>query len=83
MTTIPIDNNLLTQGSLKFIGINANKLTFLSINIIHSSNKYSIVYGFICRNQNMLHMKILDTFLRVTKRRFRFWELKISITKVK
>ena len=62
MTTMSIDNSL-TQRSLQFIGIGVNKLTFKSINIIQSSNNYNIVSGFICWNQNTVHMKILDTFL--------------------
>ena len=34
MTIMLIDYNLLTQGSLQFIGICANELTFKSINKI-------------------------------------------------
>ena len=60
---LSIDNHPLTQRSLQFIGISANKLTFKSINIhvIQSSNNYNIVSGFICWNQNIVYKKILDT----------------------
>ena len=40
MTTMPIDNHLLTQKRLQFMGIGVNKLTLKSINIIQSSNNY-------------------------------------------
>ena len=66
MTTMPIDNNSLTQRSLQSISISVNKLTFLySINIIQSSNNYiyNIVCGFIYWNQNILHKKILDNLM--------------------
>ena len=72
MTTMPIDNHPLTKRRLQFIGISVNKLTLKSINIIESSNNYNIVGSFICWNQNIVHMKILDTSFKVTKRRFRF-----------
>ena len=74
MTTMPIDNHPLTQKRLQFIGacISVNKLTLKSINIIQSSNNYNIVSSFISWNQNIVHMKILDTSLKVFKRRFRF-----------
>ena len=49
----------------------SNTLTFKRINIIQSSNKYSIVYSFICWSQNELYMKFLDTLLKITKRRVR------------
>ena len=62
MTTMSIDNHPLTQRRLQFIGISVNKLTLKSINIIQSSNNYNIVSSFICWNQNIVHMKILDTF---------------------
>ena len=68
MTTMPIDNHPLTQRRLQFIGIRVNKLTLKSIDIIQSSNNYS----FICWNQNIVHMKILDTSFKMTKRKFRF-----------
>ena len=76
MTTMPIDNHPHTQRRLQFIGIGVNKLTFKSINIIQSSNNYNIVSSFICRNQKqtVVHMKILDTSFKMTKRRFRFRE---------
>ena len=35
MTTMSIDNNPLSQGSLQFIGISDNKLKFKSINILN------------------------------------------------
>ena len=72
MTTMPIDNHPLTQRRLQFIGIGVNKLTLKSINIIQQSNNYSIVSSFICWNQNIVHMKILDTSFKKTKRIFRF-----------
>ena len=71
MTTMPIDNQPLAQRRLQFIGIGVNKLTFKSINIIHSSNNCNIVSSFICWNQNIDHMKILDTSFKVTKRKNR------------
>ena len=83
MTTMPIDNHPLTQRRLQFIGISVNKLTLKNINIIQSSNNYNIVSSFICWNQNIVHMKILDTSFKVTKRRFRFRGRKMCITRVK
>ena len=71
MTTMPIDNHPLTQRRLQFIGISVKKL-LKSINIIQSSNNYNIVSSFICWNQNIVHMKILDTSFKMTERRFRF-----------
>ena len=38
-----------------------------AINIIQSSNNYNIVSRFICWNQNIVHMKILDTSFKMTK----------------
>ena len=70
MTTMPI-NNHLNQRRLQFIGISVNKLVLKSINIIQSSNNYNIVSSFICWNQNIVHMKILDTSLKMTKIRFK------------
>ena len=55
MTTMPIDNNPLTQIKLQFTGIGANKLMLKSINIIQSSNNYNIVSSFICWSQNIVH----------------------------
>ena len=72
MTTLPIDNHPLTQRRLQFIGISVIKLTLKSFNKIQSSNNYKIVSSFICWNQNIVHMKILDTSFNMTKRRFRF-----------
>ena len=71
MTTIPY-NHPLIQRRLQFIGINVNKLTLKSINIIQLSNNYNIVSSFICWNQNIVHMKIVDTLFKMKKRRFRF-----------
>ena len=71
MTTMLIDNHHLTQRRLQFIGTSVNKLTFKSINIITSSSNYNIVSSFICWNQDIVHMKILDTSFKMTKRRFR------------
>ena len=71
MTTMPIDNQPLTQRRLQFIGVSINKLTLKSINIIRSSNNYNIVSNFICWNQNIVHMKIPDTSFKMTKRRLR------------
>ena len=72
MTTMPIDDHPLTQKRLQFIGIGVNKLTLKSIDIKQSSNNYNIVSSFICWNQNIVHMKILDTAFKMRKRRFRF-----------
>ena len=72
MTTMPMDNYHLAQRSLQFIAISVNKLTFKSIYIIQSSNNFNIVSSFICLNQKIVHMKILDTSLKITERRFRF-----------
>ena len=72
MTNMPIDNHLLTQRRLQFIGISVNKLTLKSINIIQSSNNYYIVSRFICMNQNIVILKILDTSFKMKKRRFKF-----------
>ena len=72
MTTMPFDNHPLTQRRLQFIGIGVNQLTLKSNYIIQSSNNYNIVSSFICWNQNIVHMKILDTSFKMTKRRFRF-----------
>ena len=43
MTSMPIDNNPLTQRRLQFIGISVNKLTLKSIDIIQSSDNFNIV----------------------------------------
>ena len=72
MTSMPIDNHPLTQRRLQLIGISVNKLAFKSINIMPSSNNYNTVSRFICWNQNIVHMKILDTSFEMTKIRFRF-----------
>ena len=69
MTTMSIDNHPLTQRRLQFIGISVNKLLLKSINIIQSSNYYNIVSSFICRNENIVHMKILDTSFKMTKKK--------------
>ena len=71
MATKSIDNHPLTQRSLQFIDIAVNKLTFKSINMIQSSINYNIVSGFICWNQNIVHMKIQDTWFKWRKWRFR------------
>ena len=83
MTTMPIDNHPLPYRRLQFVGISVNKLTLKSINIIQSSNNYIIVSSFICWNQNIVHMKILDTSFKMTKRRFRVSGQKMCITRVK
>ena len=70
MTTMPIDNHLLTQRGLHLIGIGVNKLMLKSIIIIQSSNNYNIVSSFICWNQNVVQMKIRDTSFKMTKRIF-------------
>ena len=57
---MPIDNHPLTQKRLQFIGISVNKFTFKSIIIIQSPNNYNIVSSFICWNQNIVYMKILE-----------------------
>ena len=67
MIAMPIDNHPLNQRRLQFIGIGVK-----SIDIIQSSNSYNIVSSFICWNQNIAHMKILDTSFKMMKRRFRF-----------
>ena len=82
MTAIPIDNHPLTQRRLQFIGISVNKLTLKSIksiSIIQSSNNYNIVSSFICWNQNIVHMKILDTSLKMQIRSL-FLAMDLSIT---
>ena len=71
MKTVSIENHPFTQRRLQFIGISVKKFTLKSIDIIQSSNNYNIVSSFICRNQNIVHMKILDTSFKITKRRFR------------
>ena len=83
MTIVPIDNHPRTPRKLQFIGIGVSKLTLKSINIIQSSNNYSIVSSFIYRNQNIVHMKILYTSVKMTKSRLRFRGLKMCITRVK
>ena len=83
MTTMPINNHLLTQRRLQFIGISVNKLTLKGINIIQLSNNYNIVSSFICWNQNIVHMKILDTSFKMTKKRFRVRGQNMCITRVK
>ena len=72
MTTVPIDDHPLTQRRLQFIGIGVKKLTLKSINIIQSSNSYNIASSFICLDQNIVHIKILETSFKMRKRRFRF-----------
>ena len=72
MTTMSIDNNPLPQRRLRFIDISVNKLKLKSINIIQSSNNCNIVSSFICWNQNIVQIKILDTSFKMTKRRLRF-----------
>ena len=72
MTTMPIDNHPLAQRRLQFIGISVGKLRLKSINIIQSSNNHNIVSSFICWNQSIVHMKILDASFKVTKSRFGF-----------
>ena len=57
---------------LQFIDISINKLTLKSINIIQSSNTYNIVNSFICWNQNIVHMKILDTPFKMAKSKLVF-----------
>ena len=66
MTTMPIDNQPLSQRRLQFIGIGVNKLTLKNIHIIQSSNNYNIVSSFICWNRNIGHMKILDTSFKTS-----------------
>ena len=72
MKTMPIDDHPFTQRRLQFIGIDVNKLTLKSINIIQFSNNYNSFSSFICWNQNIVHMKILDTSFKMRKRIFRF-----------
>ena len=71
MKTIFIDNHPLTQRRLQFMGFGVKKLTFKAINIIQSSDNYNSVSNFICWNQNIVHMKIMDTSFKMMKRRFR------------
>ena len=73
MTTTPINNHPLTQRRQQCIGTSVNKLTLKTINIIQLSDNYNIVSSFICWNQNIVNMKILDTSFKMTKGRFRFW----------
>ena len=72
MITMPIDSHHITQRRLQFMIISVNKLTLKSINIIQSLNNYNIVSSFICWNQNIVHMKILDASFKMPKKRFRF-----------
>ena len=76
MTTMHIHNYPITQRRLQFIGLSVIKLTFKSIIIIQSSNNYNIISRFICWNQNIVHMKILDTSFEIKKRKFRFFGVK-------
>ena len=69
MTSMPVDNHPLTQRRLQFIGTSVNKLTLKSINIMQMSNNYNMFSSFICWNQNIVHMTILDTSFKMTKRR--------------
>ena len=69
MTTMPNNNHPVTLRRLQFIGISVNKLTLKSINIIQSSSNYNIVSSFICWNQNIVHVKILDTSFKMTKKK--------------
>ena len=69
MTTMPIDNHPFTQRRLKFIGVGVNKLMLKGIDKIQSSNNYNVVISFICWTKNIVHMKILDTSFKMTKRR--------------
>ena len=71
MTTMPIDNHPLTHRRLKFIEFGVNKLTFKTSYIIQSSDNYNIVSNFICWNQNILHVKIVDTSFKMMTRKFR------------
>ena len=64
---MPIDNHPLTERRLQSVGISVNKLTLKSINIIQSSNICNTVSSFICCNQNIVHMKILETSFKMTK----------------
>ena len=73
MTTMLIDKHPLMQRRLLFIGISVNKLTLKSINIIQLSNNYNIVSSFICWNQNIVHIKILDTSFKMTKEDLGVW----------
>ena len=69
MTTMLINNHHLTQRRLKFIGIGVNKLKLMGIAIIQSSYNFDIVSSFIFWNQNIIHMKILDTSFKMTKKK--------------
>ena len=68
MTAMPIDDRPLTQKRLQSIVIGVHKLTLKSINIIQSSNIYNIVSSFIGWNQNIVHIKILDTSFKMMKK---------------
>ena len=83
MTTMPIDNHPLTQKKLQFIVRVVNKLALKSINIIQLSNIYNIVSSFIGWNQNIVHMKILDTSFKMRKRIFRSRDKMMCFTRVK
>ena len=71
MANMRIENHPLTQRRLQFICININKLTLKSIDMIQSSNNYNIVCSFSSRNQNIVHMKILDASFMMMKKRFK------------
>ena len=47
------------------------------------SDNNNFVGGFICRNQDILPMKFLDTLFQMSKREFRFRGLKIKVIQVK
>ena len=68
MTIMPMDNHPLTQRRLQFIGISVYKLTLKSINIIQPSNNYNIVSSFISWDQNIVHMKIVNTSFKMRKK---------------
>ena len=68
MTIMPMDNHPLTQRRLQFIGISVYKLTIKSINIIQPSNNYNVVSSFICWDQNIVHMKIVNTSFKMPKK---------------
>ena len=70
MITMVIDNRLLIRRSA-FVCISTTKFLYESINVLKPSNNNDIVSSFICRIQDVLHMKFLNTLFQMPKREFR------------
>ena len=61
MTDMVINYKPLFSQRLKFIGLSTTKLLLKGVNIVESSNNDNIVSDLVCRNQNILLMKFLNT----------------------